>query len=72
LKLAKNITAALRYCNVVFGPDSNGTFYEPSSEAEHNKVVEEAEKIYSGIKGQLILRHFFASFIPKLSHMQPK
>ena len=52
LKVAKNITAAIRYCEVVFGPDSSGTFYEPSSEAEHKKVVEEAENIYSGIKGQ--------------------
>ena len=59
LKLAITITAAQRYCEVIFGPDSNGTIYEPSSEAEHNKVVEEAEKVFSGIKGQLIQKRIF-------------
>ena len=33
--------------------------YEPSSEAEHDKVVEEAEKIFSGVKGQLVLKYIF-------------
>ena len=59
LKLAKTITAAQRYCEVIFSPDSNGTIYEPSSEAEHNKMAEEAEKIFSGVKGQLILKYIF-------------
>ena len=60
MKHAKNITNALRHCEaIVFGPDSSGKFYEPSSKAEHNKVVEEAENIFSGIKGQLILKYFF-------------
>ena len=59
LKLAITITAAQRYCEVIFSPDSNGTIYEPSSEAEHNKVAEEAENIFSGVKGQLILKYIF-------------
>ena len=54
MKLAKEVVPAERHCQVIFGPDSSGRLYEPSSKAEHNKVVEEAEKIYSGIKGQLI------------------
>ena len=54
MKLAKEVVSAERHCQVIFGPDSSGRLYEPSSKAEHNKVVEEAEKIYSGIKGQLI------------------
>ena len=60
MKHAKRVATALEYCEaIVFGPNSTGTLYEPSSKAEHNKVVEEAEKIYSGIKGQLILKHIF-------------
>ena len=63
MKLAKEIIPAERHCQVIFGPDSSGRLYEPSSKAEHNKVVEEAEKIYSGIKGQLILKHIFILII---------
>ena len=59
-KHAERRTTALKYCEaIVFGPNSTGTFYQPSSKVEHNKVVEEAEKIYSGIKGQLIFKHIF-------------
>ena len=57
MKQANVVETAQRHCEVIFGPDSSGILYEPSSKAEHNKVVEEAEKIYSGIKGQLTLKH---------------
>ena len=59
MKQAVDVQTALRHCEVIFGPDSSGTLYEPSSKAEHNKVVEEAEKVFSGSKGQLIQKHIF-------------
>ena len=59
MKQAVDAPTAIRHCEVIFGPDSSGTLYEPSSKAEHNKVVEEAEKVFSGIKGQLIQKRIF-------------
>ena len=49
MKQKTDVITAQRHCEVIFGPDSKGTLYEPLSTAEHNKVLEEAGLIFAGI-----------------------